>query len=767
MASIDSVSYSTQDTSSGISPAKDASSASVVTSSTILTNKVNNVISLNTQTPSFSSALTALSTLQTPTKIDARSIRTAIEHDAVSQAKSLEEEMKRLVSVVKDTRKSIKQIVEISERVKESISEIVPHENKSSDLFEEEKNLAERLANAFREKNEAEARYRIMNEFMEKFDLSETDSALLENYDFEDVISSSNISESKTGSTVRDGLAFLDALNRLSKIRKELSSSATSAFDSNQQENGDSTDAKLGITSAMRLMQNLASKQERAFERLYHFLHSRLELSASAMSHVPASSNTLVSNTTMARSTEDGMDEALLHPFVRRALIVLRQVPAYYKHTLELIAASRRAEGTRKFLLALTSGYDGMPPIEMKAHDPVNYVGDMLAFVFRVMSVESEVVKGLVSGDEDTDVDDVAEHVTAVDVFNDTLSGISRPLRSRVSQVISSLSRRQDEVDDIESPHGIGVDEEAYSARMRLASLYSICGLLLFYDSAMEKVVQKLESSTIKEFDTALEKTGHRKCPLIECVTECLEEGSQAYGTSLKVYSAMIDSFAHSSNDSQSTISSTTVIRLCDVRSASPGFAIELAGTSETNTILSLEYLCDTVFEATFNSCNTLNDAIQLKMALSMAKQSGLDSDCASKWDKTISTLENGLMDAQIAADTSQILDKCGLASIYEAIQSMEAVFVDGMTMSSHPGLSQVSLQNAVTKFYESLYNPPLPSYENIKDPALRKYARSKAVESVISAYEKIYNMVKGDIGGYNDLSFLKYDPSQVKTLFH
>jgi len=755
-------SHASQDVSSGFTSVNDSSAGSA-----ILTNKVNNVISLNTQTPSFSSALTALSTLETPTKIDARSIRTAIELDAVSQAKSLEAEMERLVSVVKDTRKSIKQIVEISDRVKDSIAEVVPNESKSGDIFEEERNLAELLAKAFREKKEAEARFRIMNEFMEKFDLSETDSALLEHYGFEDVINSTTTNEYKSEKSLKDGLAFLDALKRVSKIRKELSSSATLAFNFDDQEINDSTNAQLGPTSAMRLVQNLASKQERAFERLYHFLHSRLELSATALSYVPTSSRTLVSNATASRSTEDGMDEALLHPFVKRAIIVLRQVPAYYKHTLELIAASRRAEGTRKFLLALTSGYDGMPPIEMKAHDPVNYVGDMLAFVFRAMSVESELAKGLFVGDEDSDVDGSEDQLTAVDVFNDTLSGISRPLRSRVSQVINSLARRQDEAEDTEHPHDMGLDEEASSARMRLASLYSICGLLLFYHSAMEKVVQKIESNTTREGDTLSgEKIGASKCPLIQCLAECLEEGSQAYGTSLKVYSAMLDSFAQSSNISHSSISSAVVTRLCDVRSASPGFAIELEGTSETNVILSLEYLCDTIFEDTLPSCNKLNDAIQLKMSLNAAKKAGLNSDCASKWDQTLSTLENELIDAQITIDTSQILDECGLASIDNAIQSMEAVFADGMTMSSHPGLSQVSLQNAMTKFYESLYNPPLPSYETIKDPVLRKYARSKVGENIVGTYEKIYNMVKGDIGGYNDLSFLKHDPSQVKTLF-
>ena len=51
---------------------------------------------------------------------------------------------------------------------------------------------------------------------------------------------------------------------------------------------------------------------------------------------------------------------------------------------------------TRKFLLALTSGHhDGAsPPIEMGAHDPVQYVGDMLAFAFRVESEEAIIAVG-------------------------------------------------------------------------------------------------------------------------------------------------------------------------------------------------------------------------------------------------------------------------------------------------------------------------------------------------------------------------------------
>jgi hypothetical protein len=58
-----------------------------------------------------------------------------------------------------------------------------------------------------------------------------------------------------------------------------------------------------------------------------------------------------------------------------------------------MIATSRRIEVTRRFLLVLTAGHDGQAPLEMKAHDPVSYVGDMLAFCFQACSVEADNVR--------------------------------------------------------------------------------------------------------------------------------------------------------------------------------------------------------------------------------------------------------------------------------------------------------------------------------------------------------------------------------------
>lgn len=674
--------------------------------------------------------------------------------------------MQRLVGIVKEMRSGIKNVVAIAEGVKDSVREVVPHDNnQSTDHFEEEKKLAELLANAFQERNEARIRNESIKEFMDKFDLSDSDSSILENYNFENILDPSN----EGGQSIKNGLAFLDALKRVSKTRRELSSSFDSPMTNPDHGEGivsstsSAATAKLGSASAMRMVENLASKQDLAFERLYHFLHSQLDLSHASVAHVRTSSS---AEPQPIMKTQDGMDDTLLHPFIKQSIVVLHQVPAYYEHTLELIATSRRAEVTRKFLLALTSGYEGMSPIEMKAHDPVNYVGDMLAFVFRTMSVESELAKGLFI-DEENGTNEVSEQdntgMTASAVLNDIISGVARPLRSRLSQVISSLARRPD--DDIGDNVGGVHDEEAGTARTRLASLYSICGLLLFYHSAMEKAVKKLEPTSSAE--NMLEGATDRPTnQLVQSLIDCISEGANAYAASLKVYVATLESLALTSNTSQASVASETVLRLCQVRSASPGYGIDSDGIlEETYNLLALELLCNTVMEPVLPSCLELEDAVAMKIALNAMKKIGLEGNCASKWDAIISEKEQIMIDAEIASDTKNVLEDCGLAQIQNAMERMEAVYVEGMTATSHPGLSEDSTQKAITAFYAILYDPPIPSYGNIKDPVLRKYARNKVAGNITAVYTKIHELIKSEKGGYDNDSFLTYDPSQIDSM--
>ena len=759
------------------------STDSTATGSSILSEKVLRALEVRTDTPAMKAALDALSNLPSES-MDSRSVRVAIEQDALQQALLLQEELRGLVNVVSALKQGVSETASVAQQVSRAIhsnvvtssstaatndattstegggaaatdalDEMKQPEQLEEDDLDREQHLASLLANAFRERDEAAQRAVTVAAFLDKFDLSDQDAMLLETYNFEDMEEEGN-----------EGMSFLDALERVKAIRNELTITfgATAATASVSELLGDESlqQQRLGATSAIRMMESLATKQERAFERLYHWLQKYLHLNS--VTHVPTSSSQGATAAFHEEAHPDVLDEALSHPFVRRSLQVLYHVPAFYSHTLELIAASRRSEETRKFLLALTSGYNGRSPIEMKAHDPVNYVGDMLAFCFQSCSVEADVAKGLVVvSDESTEEDDefgpasTSPFMTADDILSHAMSGLARPLKSRVLQVVASLARRPDEDDGDEAdPTPLDEEEEDAVARSRVSSLYSICGLLLFYRSALQKAVAKLSN----QFKSSSPN------PLVVSIEECVAEASQAYVASIKVYAATLESLSLLGGDSEATLVQSMVEQVSRVRVASPGFAVDVECPKEYENPLSMEFVVETLLEAAMSLCKTLDDAVTLKLSLTNAKKAGLSTTVASQLDARISQAEQTLIADLVKSETKEVLELCGLGHIVTLWRNMP--LVEGITMASQPGLSVDDMDSAMKEFYTSLYSPPIPSFENIKDPVLRKMARTKIASNVVNLYDELYDDIISEKGGYDDMSFLGHTPDQVKTLF-
>jgi Conserved oligomeric complex COG6 len=69
----------------------------------------------------------------------------------------------------------------------------------------------------------------------------------------------------------------------------------------------------------------------------------------------------------------------------------------HFRACLEDMANIRRNSVTRAFIDALTRGGPGGTPrpIELQAHDPIRYIGDMLAWVHQAAASEREILEGL------------------------------------------------------------------------------------------------------------------------------------------------------------------------------------------------------------------------------------------------------------------------------------------------------------------------------------------------------------------------------------
>jgi hypothetical protein len=151
---------------------------------------------------------------------------------------------------------------------------------------------------------------------------------------------------------------------------------------------------------------------------------------------------------------------------IRRALRVLAERPSLFQSCLDFFAEAREHVLSDAFYTALTgrsvNGEEDVTvkPIELAAHDPLRYVGDMLAWTHSATVSErealevlfisdgNEIAKGIQAGRESEPWNRIAEedgensefdgHKALNELVDRDVAGVARVLRQRFGQVIQS-----------------------------------------------------------------------------------------------------------------------------------------------------------------------------------------------------------------------------------------------------------------------------------------------------------------------------------------
>lgn len=197
---------------------------------------------------------------------------------------------------------------------------------------------------------------------------------------------------------------------------------------------------------------------------------------------------------------------------IRQALRVLAERPSLFQSCLDVFAETREQVLSDTFFTALTGSSPSgirdrlIKPIELAAHDPLRYVGDMLAWIHSATVSErealeilfvaegEEIAKGIQAGRENEIwhlVEDGNDETTGFDpvkalneLVDRDLSGAARILRQRVEQVIQT-------------------NEEVILA-YRLANLLNFYRItfarLLSAESVLVDALQGLESEALRQF---------------------------------------------------------------------------------------------------------------------------------------------------------------------------------------------------------------------------------------------------------------------------
>ncbi|KAG9104660.1 Golgi transport complex subunit 6 [Ceratobasidium sp. 370] len=250
--------------------------------------------------------------------------------------------------------------------------------------------LLERAEGLRAQKQTTGARQEIITLFLERFTLSPAEV------------------EAVTSRDVPVGRRMFDAMDKLERIRE----------DCRVLMSGEGGETKAGLD----IMASTADQLEEAFQKLQRWcLFEFRQLGRDA--HVE------------------------VEPIVTEAVRRLRKRPALLQEALDVLASVRQATLLNAFLAALTrGGPSGLPrPIELHAHDPTRYVGDMLAWVHQAMAGEREFLDGLfgIKGERRM-VGSVREPKSGEQeswirvLMDEDLEKLCTPLKVRVQQTIKS-----------------------------------------------------------------------------------------------------------------------------------------------------------------------------------------------------------------------------------------------------------------------------------------------------------------------------------------
>ncbi|TMW65014.1 hypothetical protein Poli38472_009181 [Pythium oligandrum] len=502
-----------------------------------------------------------------------------------------------------------------------------------------------------------------------------------------------------------DMLAFFPIMERVQQVKVDCRSLVASGE----------------IACALELLDTVGKYQEVGFERLYQW-------------------------TTKKCAEVDGEPSTQLH----RAIALLRDRPEFYNFCKESLTSSRRSLIVRRFIMALTrGGPNGIPrPIEMYAHDPVRYCGDMLAWIHQAIATENEFFRVLFDGDlEYTSLSDPTIQNTGVDVNDQsTLSsqscsmigrafeGVARPLQVRIEQTLAAQ-------------HGIVI-------------AYKLVHLLAFYHHKFDRLVP--HSGIASALATCRDVSNRAFQHQFQVLVDHLAASAQDYSGNLSATHAAMD-VSHRLVALLEVFQSSLVAEQEKEADLTPLFESVLSAINRMceRTVQALDPIDAQVFQINNLSC------IQVPLArFPEAKQ----------WHTVIGELILQHLTATSEIQAKRLLDRHNVSSILHKIQSIQ----DGSTPASTPpsqlpGLDGERVSSVMEDFCSVLMTLVFPQFDHLTQPTLREQARTLTVARLAAVYTTIYDFIQDPAHGYHtshqtsaslggNQAILLHTPHEVRT---
>ncbi|KAK7818481.1 hypothetical protein U0070_013040 [Myodes glareolus] len=485
-------------------------------------------------------------------------------------------------------------------------------------------------------------------------------------------------------------------------------------------------------TAGLEIMEQMALLQETAYERLYRWAQIGVGQLCNLSSQKwlrqvkePQYFSVIMCwemshNCECRALTQESCDVSAV---LTQAMEALQDRPVLYKYTLDEFGTARRSTVVRGFIDALTRGGPGGTPrpIEMHSHDPLRYVGDMLAWLHQATASEKEhleaLLKQVTAQGVEENIQEVVGHIT---------EGVCRPLKVRIEQVI------------LAEPGAV--------------LLYKISNLLKFYHHTISGIV------------------GNSAATLLTTIEEMHLLSKKIFFNSLSLHaSKLMDKVELPPPDlGPSSALSQTLTLLREVLASHDSSVVPL-DARQADFVQVLSCVLDPLLQMCTVSASNLGTA---DMATFMVNSLYMMKTTLALFEFTDRRLEmlqfqiEAHLDTLINEQASYVLTRVGLSYIYNTVQQHKP---EQGSLANLPNLDSVALKAAMAQFDRYLSAPDqllMPQLNFLLSATVKEQIVKQSTELVCRAYEEVHAAVMNPVNAYKDPeSILHRSPEQVKTL--
>ncbi|KAL4197274.1 hypothetical protein AMTRI_Chr04g187470 [Amborella trichopoda] len=482
-------------------------------------------------------------------------------------------------------------------------------------------------------------------------------------------------------------------------------------------------------------------------------------------------------------------DNPEVSELLKTAVRCLKERPVLFKYCAEEVANMRHNALFRRFISALTrGGPGGLPrPIEVHAHDPLRYVGDMLGWLHQALASERELVLVLFDPDAIVDTGPTARRFTKVMdidlmkgdsdlrfVLDRVFEGVCRPFKVRVEQVLQSqpsllLSYKLTNM----------LEFYSYTFADLLGRETALCNTLWHLKDAAQQTffdILKTRGDKLLRYPTLVPVDLSPPPTVREGVSVLLElidtDNSMMVSASGKkpnfepVISALLDPIvqmceqAAESHKSRGAIQSSRRHRMSSDSShltKSPSSVDALLGNNKSVPSSQIR--------------NTEGPSkIFLINCLSAIQQPLLGLDVAAKYVSNLKDMIKVNINALVDKEVNFILERCGLLDKMAYIRDSNTMEgkEDIVILAEVEGMEPTVISECLRAFFMLLTSSEgsLPEFEQMQVPQLRTEACVLVARALSEAYELIYNAITDPKNQYPDpKSMLRHPPDRIKTI--